>query len=115
MVYYFYCSFKLLFRPLAVPERNNLYRRFITAFGVPMKGILYHLAARCTIRYLQQQQEQNDMHYALRPPHYTVSRAFSNSASMSKSDDDHNNHNHQSHHVSNNDDDSKVVNKSISQ
>lgn len=55
------------------------------------------------------------MHYALRPPHYTVSRAFSNSASMNKSDDDHNNHNHQSHHVSNNDDDSKVVNKSISQ
>ncbi|KAL7700669.1 hypothetical protein NQL31_007148 [Lotmaria passim] len=54
LVYYFYSSYKILFRPLAAPERHNIYRRLVTAFGVPQQGILEHLAARCAIRCLQQ-------------------------------------------------------------
>ncbi|KPI86299.1 hypothetical protein ABL78_4646 [Leptomonas seymouri] len=53
LVYYFYSSYKILFRPLAAPERHNIYRRLVTAFGVPQQGILEHLAARCAIRCLQ--------------------------------------------------------------
>ncbi|CAM41771.1 conserved hypothetical protein [Leishmania braziliensis MHOM/BR/75/M2904] len=53
LVYYFYSSYKILFRPLAAPERHNIFRRLVTAFGVPQQGILEHLAARCVIRYVQ--------------------------------------------------------------
>ncbi|KAG5511013.1 hypothetical protein GH5_07214 [Leishmania sp. Ghana 2012 LV757] len=53
LVYYFYSSYKILFRPLAAPERLNIFRRLVTAFGVPQQGILEHLAARCSIRYVQ--------------------------------------------------------------
>ncbi|KAG5485466.1 hypothetical protein LSCM1_07550 [Leishmania martiniquensis] len=53
LVYYFYSSYKILFRPLAAPERHNIFRRLVTAFGVPQQGILEHLAARCSIRYVQ--------------------------------------------------------------
>lgn len=59
MVYYFFCSFKLLFRPLAAPERVNIYKRLTTAFGVPQQGILEHLAARCTILYIQQHESKS--------------------------------------------------------
>ncbi|GET86282.1 hypothetical protein, conserved [Leishmania tarentolae] len=54
LVYYFYSSYKILFLPLAAPERHNIFRRLVTAFGVPQQGILEHLAARCVIRYMQQ-------------------------------------------------------------
>ncbi|KPA77512.1 hypothetical protein ABB37_06897 [Leptomonas pyrrhocoris] len=57
LVYYFYSSYKILFRPLAAPERHNIYRRLVTAFGVPQQGILEHLAARCAIRFLQRHDE----------------------------------------------------------
>ncbi|KAL7700670.1 hypothetical protein N2W54_001764 [Lotmaria passim] len=57
LVYYFYSSYKILFRPLAAPERHNIYRRLVTAFGVPQQGILEHLAARCAIRFLQRHEE----------------------------------------------------------
>ncbi|CAD2220514.1 hypothetical protein AGDE_13837 [Angomonas deanei] len=54
IMYYFFASSKLLFQPLAAPERANIYHRLISAFGVPQQNILEHLAARCTLRYLQQ-------------------------------------------------------------
>ncbi|EPY21712.1 hypothetical protein AGDE_13840 [Angomonas deanei] len=54
IMYYFFASFKLLFQPLAAPERANIYHRLISAFGVPQQNILEHLAARCTLRYIQQ-------------------------------------------------------------
>ncbi|KAI5690670.1 hypothetical protein MNV84_01096 [Leishmania braziliensis] len=57
LVYYFYSSYKILFRPLAAPELHNIYRRLVTAFGVPQQGILEHLAARCATRYLQRHEE----------------------------------------------------------
>ncbi|KAK7198911.1 hypothetical protein NESM_000857800 [Novymonas esmeraldas] len=57
LVYYFYCSYKILFRPLAAPELHNIYRRLMAAFGVPHQGILEHLAARCAIRFLQRHEE----------------------------------------------------------
>lgn len=57
MVYYFYSCFKLIFKPLAAPQRHNIFLRLVTAFGVPQDGLLEHLAAHCTIRYIQQQQE----------------------------------------------------------
>ncbi|CAD2220515.1 hypothetical protein, conserved [Angomonas deanei] len=55
IMYYFFASFKLLFQPLAAPERANIYHRLISAFGVPQQNILEHLAARCTLRYEQEQ------------------------------------------------------------
>ncbi|CAC9453556.1 hypothetical_protein_-__conserved [Leishmania infantum] len=57
LVYYFYSSYKILFRPLAAPELHNIYRRLMTAFGVPQQGILEHLAARCATRFLQRHEE----------------------------------------------------------
>ncbi|KPA77510.1 hypothetical protein ABB37_06895 [Leptomonas pyrrhocoris] len=61
LVYYFYSSYKILFRPLAAPERHNIYRRLVTAFGVPQQGILEHLAARCAIRCLQHSSKQRQL------------------------------------------------------
>lgn len=57
MVYYFYSCFKLFFKPLAAPQRQNIFTRLVTAFGVPQDGLLEHLAAHCTVRFIQQQQE----------------------------------------------------------
>ncbi|GET86283.1 hypothetical protein, conserved [Leishmania tarentolae] len=57
LVYYFYSSYKILFRPLAAPELHNIYRRLMAAFGVPQQGILEHLAARCATRFLQRHEE----------------------------------------------------------
>lgn len=57
MVYYFYSCFKLFFKPLAAPQRQNIFARLVTAFGVPQEGLLEHLAAHCTVRFIQQQQE----------------------------------------------------------
>ncbi|CAG9569638.1 conserved hypothetical protein [Leishmania major strain Friedlin] len=54
LVYYFYSSYKILFRPLAAPERHNIFRRLVTAFGVPQQGILEHLAARGAVQWLSQ-------------------------------------------------------------
>ncbi|KAG5484567.1 hypothetical protein CUR178_07158 [Leishmania enriettii] len=54
LVYYFYSSYKILFRPLAAPERLNIFRRLVTAFGVPQQGILEHLAARAAVQWLSQ-------------------------------------------------------------
>ncbi|CBZ24187.1 conserved hypothetical protein [Leishmania mexicana MHOM/GT/2001/U1103] len=71
LVYYFYSSYKILFRPLAAPERHNIFRRLVTAFGVPQQGILEHLAARCVIRYVQQRLKSRRL--ALQPPHLRAS------------------------------------------
>lgn len=56
IVYYFYSAFKLLLKPLAAPERSNIFHRFVTAFGVPQQHTLEHLAARCALRYVQNQE-----------------------------------------------------------
>ncbi|EPY21722.1 hypothetical protein AGDE_13827 [Angomonas deanei] len=61
MVFYFFASYKLLFRPLSAAERANIHRRLSVAFGVPQQNILDHLAARCTIRYLQQYEEARSL------------------------------------------------------
>ncbi|CAG9569640.1 conserved hypothetical protein [Leishmania major strain Friedlin] len=70
LVYYFYSSCKILFRPLAAPERHNIFRRLVTAFGVPQQGILEHLAARCVIRYVQQRLKSRQ--FAPHDPHLRV-------------------------------------------
>lgn len=58
MMFYFYSCFKLMFKPLAGSQRHNIYMRLIMAFGVPQhEGLLEHLAALCTIRCIQQQEE----------------------------------------------------------
>ncbi|CAJ1986542.1 hypothetical protein conserved [Leishmania donovani] len=67
LVYYFYSSYKILFRPLAAPERHNIFRRLVTAFGVPQQGILEHLAARCVIRHVQQRLKS--LQFAPQHPH----------------------------------------------
>ncbi|CAC9453519.1 conserved hypothetical protein [Leishmania infantum JPCM5] len=59
LVYYFYSSYKILFRPLAAPERHNIFRRLVTAFGVPQQGILEHLAARGAVQWLSQVRKIN--------------------------------------------------------
>ncbi|KAG5485465.1 hypothetical protein LSCM1_07549 [Leishmania martiniquensis] len=59
LVYYFYSSYKILFRPLAAPELHNIFRRLMTAFGVPQQGILEHLAARVAIQWLSQVRKIN--------------------------------------------------------
>lgn len=58
IVYFFFTGFKLLFKPLAAQERANIYGRLVTAFGIPRQNTLEHLAARCTIRLLQQLKEE---------------------------------------------------------
>eukprot|EP00796_Vickermania_ingenoplastis_P007069 gene7069-5007_t len=62
LVYYFYAFFKILFKPLAAPQRSNIYMRLITAFGLRQEALLENLAVNCTIRYLQQQEEANTYH-----------------------------------------------------
>eukprot|EP00796_Vickermania_ingenoplastis_P007067 gene7065-5005_t len=59
LVYYFYAFFKILFKPLAAPQRSNIYMRLITAFGLRQEALLENLAVNCTIRYLQQQEERS--------------------------------------------------------
>ncbi|KPA77511.1 hypothetical protein ABB37_06896 [Leptomonas pyrrhocoris] len=73
LVYYFYSSYKILFRPLAAPERHNIYRRLVTAFGVPQQGILEHLAARCAIRCLQHSSKQRQLVTQRRQPETMIS------------------------------------------
>ncbi|KAG5484568.1 hypothetical protein CUR178_07159 [Leishmania enriettii] len=78
LVYYFYSSYKILFRPLAAPERLNIFRRLVTAFGVPQQGILEHLAARCSIRYVQNRSKSRQFTLQRRR-----SRACAGAASLS--------------------------------
>ncbi|RNF02052.1 uncharacterized protein Tco025E_08463 [Trypanosoma conorhini] len=61
VVFYFYSAFKLLLKPLAAPERNNIFRRLVTAFGIPNENILEHLAVRCVLRYIRQSDEARSM------------------------------------------------------
>ncbi|AIN95947.1 hypothetical protein LPMP_090310 [Leishmania panamensis] len=63
LVYYFYSSYNILFRPLAAPERHNIFRRLVTAFGVPQQGILEHLAARGAMQWLSQVRKINGFMY----------------------------------------------------
>ncbi|KPI86300.1 hypothetical protein ABL78_4647 [Leptomonas seymouri] len=89
LVYYFYSSYKILFRPLAAPERHNIYRRLVTAFGVPQQGILEHLAARCAIRFLQHHEETQTLLWDQQRRLQTHARSISgpSTASVSVSDD----------------------------
>ncbi|CBZ24188.1 conserved hypothetical protein [Leishmania mexicana MHOM/GT/2001/U1103] len=85
LVYYFYSSYKILFRPLAASELHNIYRRLMTAFGVPQQGILEHLAARCATRFLQRHEEtqtllwdqQHRLQVHIRSPSATAATATS--------------------------------------
>ncbi|KEG09458.1 hypothetical protein DQ04_05191040 [Trypanosoma grayi] len=61
IVFYFHSSFKLLLKPLAGPERSNIFRRFVSAFGVPRQNILEHLAVRCALRHIQQLEETRSL------------------------------------------------------
>ncbi|GET86280.1 hypothetical protein, conserved [Leishmania tarentolae] len=63
LVYYFYSSYKILFLPLAAPERHNIFRRLVTAFGVPQQGILEHLAACSAVQWLSQVRKINRVVY----------------------------------------------------
>ncbi|CAJ1013618.1 hypothetical protein IOCL2690_000010700, partial [Leishmania lindenbergi] len=67
LVYYFYSSYSILFRPLAAPERHNIFRRLVTAFGVPQQGILEHLAARGAMQWLSQVRKINGFMYQRGP------------------------------------------------
>ncbi|KAF5220921.1 hypothetical protein ECC02_006081 [Trypanosoma cruzi] len=61
VVYYFFSAFKLLLKPLATPERNNIFNRLVTVFGIPQEHILEHLAVRCVLRYIQQLEEARSL------------------------------------------------------
>ncbi|RNF03498.1 hypothetical protein TraAM80_05670 [Trypanosoma rangeli] len=61
VVFYFYSAFKLLLKPLAAPERNNVFRRLVIAFGIPSENVLEHLAVRCVLRYIRQSEEVRSM------------------------------------------------------
>ncbi|EKF30946.1 hypothetical protein MOQ_005224 [Trypanosoma cruzi marinkellei] len=61
VVYYFFSAFKLLLKPLATPERNNIFNRLVTVFGIPQENILEHLAVRCVLRYIQQLEEARSL------------------------------------------------------
>ncbi|KAG5510537.1 hypothetical protein JKF63_06834 [Porcisia hertigi] len=88
LVYYFYFSYKILFRPLAAPELHNIYRRLMASFGVPHQGILEHLAARCAIRFLQRHEEKQTLLWDQQ--HRLQAHARSASASTSTSADSDN-------------------------
>lgn len=54
VIFYFYIAYKELLKPLAGPERTNLFNRFVIAFGVPPQSVLEALAVRCALRHIQQ-------------------------------------------------------------
>ncbi|KAG5485467.1 hypothetical protein LSCM1_07551 [Leishmania martiniquensis] len=91
LVYYFYSSYKILFRPLAAPELHNIFRRLMTAFGVPQQGILEHLAARCATRFLQRHEETQtllwDQQHRLQAHARSVSASAATATSISDSDE----------------------------
>ncbi|KAH8605121.1 hypothetical protein ERJ75_001658500 [Trypanosoma vivax] len=53
VIYYFYCAYQQLLKPLAGPERTNIFNRFATAFGVSHQSMLESLAVRCALRHIQ--------------------------------------------------------------
>ncbi|ORC86025.1 uncharacterized protein TM35_000312110 [Trypanosoma theileri] len=61
IVYYFFSAFKLLLKPLAAPERSNIFHRFAMAFGVPLHDVLEHLAVRCAMRHIQQLEDTRSL------------------------------------------------------
>ncbi|KAG5486014.1 hypothetical protein LSCM4_06720 [Leishmania orientalis] len=85
LVYYFYSSYKILFRPLAAPERLNIFRRLVTAFGVPQQGILEHLAARAAVQWLSQVRKINRFVYRRGSLEGSSSRSTTASSSMCNS------------------------------
>ncbi|KAG5486016.1 hypothetical protein LSCM4_06722 [Leishmania orientalis] len=91
LVYYFYSSYKILFRPLAAPELHNIYRRLMAAFGVPQQGILEHLAARCATRFLQRHEETQtllwDQQHRLQAHVRSVSASATTVTSVSDGDE----------------------------
>lgn len=62
-IFFAYSSFVLLFRRLSAPERNNIFQRLIVGFGVPLDDILEHIAARCTVNYIQECEEAEAIKY----------------------------------------------------
>ncbi|KAG5484569.1 hypothetical protein CUR178_07160 [Leishmania enriettii] len=91
LVYYFYSSYKILFRPLAAPELHNIYRRLMASFGVPQQGILEHLAARCATRFLQRHEETQtllwDQQHRLQAHVRSVSASATTVTSVSDGDE----------------------------
>ncbi|CCW62207.1 unnamed protein product [Phytomonas sp. EM1] len=58
LMYFFFQSLRILFKPLMKAEKINVFERLAAALGISQQGTLENLAARCVIQYMQQHERE---------------------------------------------------------